>query len=155
MHDIILTLFLEVRERFADINHKVSLLKPYFELHFSSPGRAAKLTEFRDVLGFEPELLFTGSENVYGISVIYAIDDKVTRGIIAHEFAEVLALDKGIEEHEIIDEICVARGFGRELLLALQNILPGRVERSFLNRKDLEQRITRLRTMFDKDNGSA
>ncbi len=151
MNDIILTLFLEIRECFPEISHKVSLLRPYFELHFSSPGRAARLEDFEEILGLEPELIFTTSENVYGISVIYAVDDEVTKGILAHEFAEVLALEQGIEDHEAIDDLCVARGFGRELLLALQNILAGRVERAFIDRKDLEQRVTRLRDKIDQE----
>lgn len=145
MDEDLLRIFLEIRENFPEIKEKVSLLKPYFELHFSSPGMALKLKEFEGILGFEPELLYQGQEKVYGISVLYAIDDEVTRGIIVHEFAELTAREQGISDHETIDEISVKKGFARELLLALENVLPGRVERGFLDREDLEKRIARLR----------
>lgn len=121
------------------------MLKPYFELHFASPGRAMKLEEFEELLGFQPEVIYKSQENIYGISAIYTIDDDVTKGIIAHEFAELLALEQGIEDHEAIDQIAVDRGYGWELLFALQNILPGRVERGFINREDLERRVNSLR----------
>jgi hypothetical protein len=140
-----LNIFVEVGKSFAEIKDKVSLVKPYFELHFSSPGRAMTLQEFEEALGFKPELLFKSKENLYGISVIFSIDAEVTRGIIAHEFAELIAREKDIGDHEIIDDITVQRGFGRELLLALENILPGRVERTFIDTDDLRRRVNMLR----------
>ncbi len=103
------------------------MLKTYFELHLSSPGVAMELEE---------------------------IDDNVTKGIIAHEFAELIAREKGIYNHETIDEICVEKGFGWELLLALKSILPGRVERAFIDGEDLERRINRLRKKIEKKNRS-
>mgnify|MGYP003565909964 CR=1 FL=1 len=69
----------------------------------------------------------------------------MTQGIIAHEFAEPVAREKGIDDHETIDGICVERGFGWELLLALETILLGRVERAFIDKKDLKRRINRLK----------
>jgi len=150
MEEEVLKIFLEVRGRFGDIKEKVSLLKTYFELHLSSPGRAMKLEEFEKVLGLKPELIYTAREDVYGISVIYTIDDDVTRGIMAHEFAELVAREKGIYDHEIIDEICLERGFGRELQLALETVLPGRVERAFVDMKDLKRRIELLREGLNK-----
>ncbi len=48
----------------------------------------------------------------------------------------------------MIDRICVERGFGEQLLLALQSdILPGMVERDFIDRDDLERRIKNLKSM--------
>ena len=145
MEQKVLDIFLEIREGFNEVKERVSLLKTYFELHVSSPGMAMKLEEFEKALGFKPELIYRGKENVYGISVIYTIDDNVTKGIIAHEFAELVAREKGICDHETIDEICVEKGFARELLLALETVLPGRVERAFIDREDLKRRISRLR----------
>jgi len=141
----VLNIFLKIRESFNEIKEKVSLLKTYFELHVSSPGMALKLEEFEKILGLKPELIYRAEENVYGISVIYTIDDNVTKGIIAHEFGELVAREKGIYDHEAIDEICVEKGFGWELLLALESVLPGRVERAFIDGEDLKTRIKRLR----------
>jgi len=141
----VLNIFLKIRESFNEIKEKVSLLKTYFELHVSSPGMALKLEEFEKILGLKPELIYRAKENVYGISVIYTIDDNVTKGIIAHEFGELVAREKGIHDHEAIDEICVEKGFGWELLVALESILPGRVERAFIDGEDLKTRIKRLR----------
>ena len=145
MEENLLNIFLRVRESFDELNDRVSLLKTYFELHVSSPGMAKTLEEFEEILGFEPQLIYRGKENVYGISVIYTIDDNVTKGIIAHEFGELVAREKGIYDHEAIDEICVEKGFGWELLLALESVLPGRVERAFIDGEDLKTRINRLR----------
>lgn len=145
MEEEVLNIFLKIRESFNEIKERVSLLKTYFELHLSSPGMAKRLEEFEKILGFKPELIYTSKENVYGISVVYTIDDDVTKGIIAHEFAELVAREKGIYNHETIDEICVEKGFGRELLLALESVLPGRVERAFIDGEDLKRRINRLR----------
>lgn len=154
MEEEVLNIFLKIRESFNEIKERVSLLKTYFELHLSSPGMAMKLEEFEKILGFKPELIYRGKENVYGISVIYTIDDNVTKGIIAHEFAELVAREKGIYNHETIDEICVEKGFGWELLLALESVLPGRVERGFIDGEDLETRINRLRARIEKKNKS-
>lgn len=152
MEEEVLNIFLKIREDFNEIKDRVSLLKTYFELHLSSPGMAKKLEEFEQILGFRPELIYRGKENVYGISAIYTIDDNVTKGIIAHEFAELVAREEGIYNHETIDEICVEKGFGRELLLALENVLPGRVERTFIDGEDLKTRIVRLRERIEKKN---
>lgn len=145
MEEEVLHIFLKVGESFNEIKERVSLLKTYFELHLSSPGMAMKLEDFERILGFKPELIYRSKENAYGISVIYTIDDNVTRGIIAHEFAELVAREKGIHDHETIDGICVEKGFGQELLLALESILPGRVERAFIDGGDLKRRINTLK----------
>ncbi|HDD44283.1 MAG TPA: hypothetical protein ENG63_05420 [Candidatus Desulfofervidus auxilii] len=145
MEKEILKIFLEVREKFGEIKEKVSLLKTYLELHVSSPGIAISLNEFEKIFGFRPKLIYRSKENIYGISVIYTIDDDITRGIIAHEFAEIVAKEKGIYNHETVDKICFEKGFGKELLLALENILPGRVERIFIDAEDLKNRIKRLK----------
>ncbi len=144
MEDKVLKIFLEVREKFDEIKDKVSLIKTYPQLHIFSPGIAMKIEEFREVLGFDPEFLYKSDENVYGISVVYTVDDEVTKGIIAHEFAELIARERGIYDHEKVDEICIERGFGRELLMALKSVLAGRVERMFIDIGDLERRIKRL-----------
>ncbi len=147
----VLEIFLKVREDFDDVKDKVSLVKPYFELHVFSPGWAMKIEEFESLLGFKPELIYKSKENVYGISVIYRIDDEVTTGIMAHEFAEIVAREKGIRDHKEIDRICFERGYGRELLKALQSdFLPGIVERCFIDVGDLYERIRNLRYLMDK-----
>ena len=148
MEEDVLRLFLMVREKFHEVKDKVSLLKTYPELHLISPGIALKIEEFEGLLGFKPEFIYKSEEGIYGISVIYTIDDDVTTGIIAHEFAEIIARERGIKDHEEIDRICVERGFGRELLLALQSVLPGRVDRMFMDGKDLTKRIERLREIL-------
>ncbi|RLI85584.1 MAG: hypothetical protein DRO98_06695 [Archaeoglobales archaeon] len=149
MEEKILEIFLRVRESFSDVKDRVSLLKPCFELHAFSPGWAMKLEEFEKILGFKPELIYRSKEEVYGISVIYKIDDDVTTGIIAHEFAEVVAREKGIFDHKEIDRICVERGFGEQLLTALQSdFLPGLVERSFIDGEELRERIRQLRELL-------
>jgi hypothetical protein len=152
MEEITLKLFHKVREHFGDISEKVSLIKPYFELHVSSPGWALKIEEFEKLLGFKPEFIYKSKEEVYAISVLYRIDDEITTGIIAHEFAEIIAEEKKILEHDLTDRICVERGFGEQLLLALQSdILPGMVERVFINRIDLERRIENLKRMLQEN----
>ncbi|MEW6002606.1 MAG: hypothetical protein AB1638_08185 [Nitrospirota bacterium] len=149
MEEKILILFHKVRESFDDIKEKVSLIKPYFELLVFSTGWAMKIEEFGKILGFKPEFIFKSSEEVYAISVLYRIDDDITTGIIAHEFAEIVAREKNILEHELVDRICVERGFGEQLLLALQNdILPGMVERDFIDRADLDSRIENLKGLI-------
>jgi hypothetical protein len=149
MEERTLELFHKIRGHFSDINEKVSLIKPYFELHVFSPGWALKIEEFEKLLGFKPELIYKSKEEVYAISVLYRIDDEITTGIIAHEFAEIIAKEKKILEHELIDRICVERGFGEQLLFALQSdILPGMVERGFVDRIDLERRIENLKRML-------
>lgn len=144
-----LMLFLKVRESFDDIKEKVSLIKPYFELLCFSTGWALKIKEFEKILGFKPEFIYKSEEEVYAMCVLYRIDDDVTTGIIAHEFAEIVAREQNILEHELIDKICVERGFGEQLLYALQNdVLPGMVEREFIDRDDLEKRIKNLKSML-------
>jgi hypothetical protein len=147
----VLNIFLRVRESFDELNDRVSLLKTYFELHISSPGIAKTLEEFEKLLGFKPELIYRAKENVYGISIVYTIEDDITKGIIAHEFAELVAREKGISNHEAIDQICVEKGFGQELLLALESVLPGRAERAFIDLADLKTRINRLRGKIEKN----
>lgn len=155
MEKEVLGIFLWIRESFREIKERVSLLKPYFDLHFSSPGIALKIEEFEKLLGFKPELIYRSKESVYGISAIYTIDENVTKGIIAHEFAELVAREKGIYDHETIDDICVEKGLGWELLLALENVLTGRVERSFIDVEDLRKRIDKLKEEFEKRTGHA
>lgn len=143
-------LFLKVRESFSDIKEKVSLIKPYIELLVFSSGWALKIEEFEKLLGFKPEFIYKSNKEVYAISVLYRIDDDITTGIIAHEFAEIVAKEKNILKHEMIDRICVERGFGKQLLHALQSdILPGIVEREFIDREDLEKRIKNLKSVTE------
>ncbi len=148
MDDEVLKLFLKVRERFEEIRDKVSLLKVYPELHIHSPGIALRLEEFEMILGFKPEFLYKSKEEVYGISVIYTVNDDVTIGIIAHEFAELIAREKGIVDHVEVDKICVEKGFGKELLISLQSILGGRVERAFIDQEDLIRRVDALKKLI-------
>ncbi|MBE0426267.1 MAG: hypothetical protein IBX72_06435 [Nitrospirae bacterium] len=149
MEEKTLMLFLKIRESFDEVKEKVSLIKPYFELLFFSTGWALKLEEFEKILGFKPEFVYKGDQLVYAMSVLYRIDDDVTTGIIAHEFAEIVAREKGITDHELIDRICVEKGFGEQLLYALQNdILPGMVERDFIVREDLDDRIENLKNLL-------
>lgn len=145
-----LSLFLSIREQFTDIKDKVSLIKPRFELHAFSPGWALRIEEFEKLLGFKPEFIYKSKEEVYAISILYRIDNDITTGIIAHEFAEIVAREKNIIEHEAIDRICIERGFGEQLLLTLQSdILPGIVEREFVDRDDLEKRIKNLKSLIE------
>jgi hypothetical protein len=144
-----LNLFLKVRESFAEIKEKVSLIKPYFELICFSTGWALKIEEFEKILRFKPDFIFKSKEKDYAICVLYRIDDELTEGIIAHEFAEIAAREKGVTEHKLIDEICVERGFGEQLLYALQNdILSGMVEREFIVKDDLGTRIENLKKLL-------
>jgi len=70
--------------------------------------------------------------------------------IIAHEFAEIVAREKGIGDHREVDKICVERGYGKELLKALlSDFLPGTVERTFIDRRDLIERIENLRRLIE------
>jgi hypothetical protein len=149
MEQQLLTLFLEVRESFGEVKERVSLIKPYFELLCFSTGWALKIEEFQKLLGFKPEFIYESSEKAYAICVLYRIDDEVTTGIIAHEFAEIVARENNISDHVLIDEICVERGYGQDLLNALQNyILPGMVERDFIVRDDLEKRVDHLKKLL-------
>ncbi|MBM4128721.1 MAG: hypothetical protein FJ243_01230 [Nitrospira sp.] len=167
MEERILSLFLTVRESFDDIKDKVSLIKPYLELpfdeiedkvlqlrpyyqlHVYSPGWAMKIEEFERHLGFKPELIYESREKVYAISILYRIDDEITTGIIAHEFAEILARERNLQEHEAIDRICVERGFGKHLLHALQSdIMPGMLARYFTDRADMDRRIEYLKRLL-------
>jgi hypothetical protein len=114
----ILSLFLKVRDSFGDVKDKVLLIKPYLELHFDeikdkvlllgsysqlhlySPGWAMEIEEFEKRLGFQPELIYESAEKVYAISILYRIDNEITTGIIAREFAEIVAKEKNLQEHE-------------------------------------------------------
>lgn len=167
MEERILDLFLRVRESFDDVKDKVSLIKPYLELHFDeiedkvlllrpyyqlhvySPGWAMKIEEFERYLGFKPELIYESAEKVYAISILYRIDDEITTGIIAHEFAEIVAKEKNLQEHEAIDEICVGRGFGKQLLRALESdFMPGMLSRFFTDRAEVDKRIEYLKSLL-------
>ena len=149
MVERILSIFLKVREGFGDVKDKVSLINPLFELHAFSPGWALRIEEFEKLLGLKPEFIYKSKEEVYALSILYRIDDDITTGIIAHEFAEIVAREKNILGHEDIDRICVERGFGEQLLLTLQSdILPGIVEKEFVDRADLENRIQYLKSLL-------
>lgn len=152
MDEKLLEIFLKVLEDFGEVKDKVSLLKPSFELHMFSPGFAMKIGEFEIIFGFKPEVLYRSENEVYAISVLYRIDNEVTTGIMAHELAEIVAREKGITEHEGIDRICVERGYGQQLLSALQSdFLPGIVERDFVDREDLKKRIRHLKELLAED----
>lgn len=149
MEEKTLSLFLKVRENFRDIKEKVSLIKPYMELMCFSTCWAMKVEEFEKILGFQPEFIYKSNERVYATSVLYRIDDDITSGILAHEFAEIVARENNISEHELIDKICVERGFGEQLLNALQDdILSGTDEREFIAREDLERRIDNFKKLL-------
>jgi len=149
MEEKILNLFLKVRDSFTEVKEKVSLIKPYFELLCFSTSWALKFEEFEKLLGFKPEFILKSKEEIYAICVLYRIDDEATEGIIAHEFAEIIAREKNITEHKLIDRICIERGFGEQLLYAMQNdILSGMVEREFIVREDLETRIENLKKLL-------
>ncbi len=148
MEEKTLLLFLKVRESFRDIKEKVSLIEPYLELMCFSTCWALKVEEFEKILGFQPEFIYKSNERVYAISVLYRIDDDITSGILAHEFAEIVARENNISEHELIDKICVERGFGEQLLNALQDdILSGADEREFIAREDLQRRMDNLKKL--------
>lgn len=153
MEEKLLKLFLKVRESFTDVKDKVSLIKPYFELLCFATGWALKIEEYEKILGFNPEYIYMSEEQIYGIAASYRIDDEITEGIIAREFAEIVAREKDIDITDLgmIDRICVERGFGDQLLSALQNdILPGMVERDFIVREHLEMRVKNLKDMLEK-----
>ncbi len=143
----ILHLFLRISESFRDIREKVSLLKPCFELHAFLPRWALRIQEFERLLGRPLEFIYKSKEEVYALSILYRIDDNIIIGIIAHKFAEIVARERNILGHKDIDRICVERGFGEQFLLALQgDILPGIVEKEFVDRADLESRIKNLKS---------
>lgn len=151
MEEDVLRLFLKVSESFYDIKDKVSLIKPYFEIHLFSPGVAMKIEEFEKVLGFKPEFIHKSKEEIYAISVLYRVNDDITTGIIAHEFAEVVAREKNILGHETVDRICVERGFGQELLLTLQyDIIPLWAERLMISRSILGKRVENLKRLLQE-----
>ncbi len=151
MEEKLLRLFLKVRESFTDVKDKVSLIKPYFELLCFATGWALKIEEYEKIFGFNPEYIYMSEEQIYGIAASYRIDDEITEGIIAREFAEIVAREKDITDLDVIDRICVERGFGEQLLSALQNdILPGMVERDFIVREHLEMRVKNLKDMLEK-----
>jgi hypothetical protein len=146
-----LALFLEVREDFGDIKARVSLIKPYLELMCLSTSWTLKIEEFERILGFMPDFLYRSDEEIYAMSLLYRVDDVITRGIVAHQFASIVGLEKNMTDLDLIDRICVERGFGKELLYALQNdILPGMIEREFIAGEHLEARIANLKRIMDE-----
>lgn len=150
MEEKLLDLFTRIRESFGEIKEKVSLIKPYFELVGLSSGWALKIEEFERLLGFKPEYLYQSSEEKYAIAILYRVDDELTTGIIAHEFAELLAREKGISDHELADKICVEKGFGEQLFYALEDdIISEMTEREFLVMEDLEKRIDNLKRLLN------
>ncbi len=58
MEDKTLTLFMQIREKFAEIKDKVSLIKPYLDLMVFSKSWALKIDEFERILGFKPEFVY-------------------------------------------------------------------------------------------------
>jgi hypothetical protein len=149
MEEKLLQIFLKVRENFSDIKDMVSLTKPYFELCCFSAGWALKIEEFEKLLGFKPVFLYESDQKIYAICVLYRIDDEITEGIMAHEFAEIIAREKNITGHQEVDRICAEKGFGEQLLYALQNdVLPGMVEREFIVREDLVERVKNLKAIL-------
>ena len=149
MEEKTLALFLEVREAFGDVKRKVSLIKPYLELMCLSTSWTLRIEEFERILGFKPDFLYRSEEEIYAMSVLYRVDDEITRGIIAHQFSAIEGLEKNVTDLDLTDRICVERGFGDELLYALQNdILPGMIEREFISREHLEARIGNLKKMM-------
>jgi len=151
MEERTLALFLEVREDFSDIKGKVSLIKPYLELVCLSTSWTLKVEEFQRILGFMPDFLYKSDKEIYGKSLLYRVDDEITRGIIAHQFAAIVGLEKNMTDLDLIDRICVERGFGEELLYALQNdILPGMIERELIAGEHLEARIGNLKRIMNE-----
>ncbi len=149
MEQSLLRIFTEVREHFPEVKENVSLLKPYLELMVLSPGLTLKSGEFEQMLGHKPETLYQSSSEAYAISVLYKVDDELTRGVIAHQFAEVLARERAIADHAFIDTICVERGFGENLLYAFMNdVFPGMIEKEFIRSEEIENRIQGLRRLL-------
>ncbi|AEH22960.1 protein of unknown function DUF1284 [Thermodesulfobacterium geofontis OPF15] len=164
----ILSLFLKVRKSFPEVKDSVSLLKPYANLHFDqiedkvpflsmyyqlhlySPSWIIKRDEFERIMGFEPDLIYKSPENTYIMSVIYNVDNYVTEGAIAYGFSEALALSRGmILTYEEVDFICFQRGYGKQLLLALQHdLFPGMVTKLFVDREDIQRRIDHLKMLL-------
>ncbi len=150
MEDKTLSLFMQIREKFTEIKDSVSLIKPYLDLIVFSKSWALKIDEFEKILGFKPEFIYKSDKELYGISVLYRVDDEMTTGIIAHEFAEITARERGLTDQESIDNICVEKGFGEQLLYVLQNdLLVAMTEDSFTGVQDLEERISRLKRMLN------
>ncbi len=151
MERSLLRIFAEVRERFPEVKENVTLLKPCLELTVLSPGLTLKTGEFEQMLGRKPDTLYQSSDESYAISVLYKVDDDLTRGLIAHQFAEVLARERSVSDHSHIDTICVERGFGEDLLYAFMNdVFPGMIEKEFIRREDIEDRIRGLRKMLGR-----
>ncbi len=151
MQDRTIGLFLKVRDKFDDIKEKVSLIKPYFELMCLTKGWALKLEEFEKILGFSPEFLYKSNEQVYAISVLYRVDDDITTAVIAREFAEIVAREQNITDQERIDEICIQRGFGEQLLYSLENdILTDMLEIDFGVKEGIIKRIEKLKHILKK-----
>lgn len=149
MEEKLLNIFLKVRESFPEIKDAVSLIKPYFELLCFSTAWALKIEEFEKILGFRPEYMYKSLSEDYAISIQYRVDDELTTGIMAHEFAKIMARELEIFDNESIDKICVEKGFGEELLYALQDdVLSDVLERDFIERMDINERINNLKRLL-------
>lgn len=149
MEERLLNIFLKVRESFSEIKDIVSLIKPYFELICFSTAWALKIEEFERILGFKPEYVYKSLSEMYAISVQYRVDDMLTTGMIAHEFAKILARENDIFDNSLIDKICVEKGFGKELLYALEDdAISDVLERDFIERLDIDERITNLKKLL-------
>lgn len=149
MEEKLLNIFLRVRENFTEIKDVVSLIKPYFELICFSTAWALKIEEFEKILGFKPEYVYKSNSEKYAISIQYRVDDELTTGIMAHEFAKIIAREFDLFDNASIDKICVERGFGEELLYALQNdVLSDVLERDFIERVDIHERISNLKRLL-------
>lgn len=152
MERSLIEVFLTVRDAFPEIKEKVSLLKPCIELQVLSPGISLKIDEFEKILCRQPEVLYRSAEHTYAISTLYRVDDELTGGIIAYQFAEIMAREQNVFELEAIDTICVERGFGEHLLYAfLNDVLPGMMEREFLGRETVDGRIDHLRKLLREE----
>lgn len=149
MEQSLIRIFTHVREHFPEVKENVSLLKPYLELAVLSPGLTLKTGEFEQMMGHKPEILYQSSNEEYAISVLYRVDDELTRGVIAYQFAEVLARERSAEDHAIVDAICVERGFGENLLYAFMNdVFPGMIDKEFIRSEEVEDRIQTLRKLL-------
>jgi hypothetical protein len=149
MEDRLLNIFLKVRESFSEIKDIVSLIKPYFELICFSTAWALRIEEFERILGFKPEYVYKSLSEKYAISVQYRVDDVLTTGMVAHEFAKILARENDIFDNSLIDKICVEKGFGEELLYALEDdAISDVLERDLIERLDIDERITNLKKLL-------
>jgi hypothetical protein len=73
----------------------------------------------------------------------------LTTGMVAHEFAKILARENDIFDNSLIDKICVEKGFGEELLYALEDdAISDVLERDLIERLDIDERITNLKKLL-------